>query len=113
MFALFCCHAAVAGGGRSADSGRAASQGLLGLCRQCPKTHAGDGDRDFQRDGLVGEARADRHIGRALLAIAFEGISADGSAQEQQIVEMRKLALGAGAANVVNASCCGTPNFSD
>ena len=37
------------------------------------------------------------------LAIAFERIARDRRAEEQQIVEMRQLALGAAAANVVDA----------
>ena len=42
-------------------------------------------------------------VGAALLAIAFERIAADRGAEKQQIVEMRQLALGAEAADVVDA----------
>src|ERR1043166_4840173 len=96
-------HAAVAGRRRGADRTGAASQRFLRLRRQRPEAHARNGDRDLQRDRLLGEARPDGHFGRALLAIAFERIAADGSAEEQEIVEMRELALGPEPANVVDA----------
>ena len=113
MLALLRRHAAVAGRGRGADRAGAAPERFLGLRRQRAEAHAGDGDRDLQRDRLLGEARADRDVGRAFLAIAFERIAADRGAEEQQIVEMRQLALGAGAADVVDAGRRGAADLGD
>ena len=42
-------------------------------------------------------------IGAAFLAIALERIARDRGAEEQQVVEMRQLALGAGATDIINA----------
>ena len=64
-------------------------------------------------DRLLGEARAEHHVGRAFLAIAFERIAADRGAEEQEIVEMRDLALGAEAANVIDAGRGGAVNLRD
>ena len=57
----------------------------------------------LQRDRLLGVARAERHVGAALLAIALERIAADRGAEEQQVVEVRQLALRPEAADVVDA----------
>ena len=103
MAALLRRHAAVAGGGRGAGERRAAAERFLGLGRQRAEAHAGDGDRDLQLDRLLGEARAEHDVGAAFLAIAFERIARDRGAEEQQVVEMRQLALGAGAADVIDA----------
>ncbi len=111
MMALFLGHAAVAGGGRGADLGRAPAQGFLGLRRERAEAHAGDGDGDLDVDRLLGEAGAEPDIGAAFLAIAFERITAHRGAEKQQIVEMRHAPLGAGAANVVDARRGGAADF--
>ena len=103
LAALFRRHAAVTGGGRGAGQRGAASEGFLGTARQRAEAHAGDGDRDLQFDRLLGEARAEHDIGGAALAIAFERIARDRGAEEEQVVEMRDLALGAAAADVIDA----------
>jgi hypothetical protein len=54
-------------------------------------------------DRLLGEAGAEHHVGTAFLAVAFERIARDRGAEEQQVVEMRHPALGAGAADVIDA----------
>ena len=90
---------------------RAAAQRFLGLRRERAEAHAGDGDRDLELDRLLGEARAEHDIGAAFLAIAFERIARDRGAEEQEIVEMRQLALGAGAADVIDAGGRGAADF--
>src|SRR3990170_1472421 len=89
MATLLLGHAAVAGGGRGSDLGRAAPQGLLGLGRERAEAHPGDGDGNFDVDGLLREARAEPHIGAAFLAIAFERVAAHRGAEKEEIVEMR------------------------
>ncbi len=101
--ALLLGHAAVAGGGAGAHGGRGAADGLLGVGAKRAEAHAGDGDRDLELDRLLGEARAQRHIGGAFLAIAFQGIARDGGAEEDEIVEGGQLALGAVAADFIEA----------
>ena len=103
LAALFRRHAAVAGGGRGAGHRRAAAQRFLGLRRERAEAHAGDGDRNLEFDRRLGEARAQHHVGAALLAVAFERIARDRGAEEQQVIEMRQLALGAGAADIIDA----------
>ena len=110
---LFLGHAAVAGRGRGPHGRSAAPERLLGRARQRAEAHAGDGDGNLEMDRLLGEARAEHHVGRAFLAIAFERIAADRGAEEQEIVEMRDLALGAEAANVVDAGRRGAVNLRD
>ena len=96
-------HAAIAGGGGRAHDRGAAAERLLGRARQRAEAHAGDGDRDPEMDRLLGKTRAEHHVGRAFLAIAFQRIAADRCPEKQEIVEMRNLALGAKATNVVDA----------
>ena len=103
MAALFRRHAAVAGGGAGADRGGAASECFLGSTREGAKTHAGDRHRRPEMNRLFGEARPQHDVGAALLTIAFERIARDRCAEKQQVVEMRKLALGAAAADIVDA----------
>ena len=55
----------------------------------------------FELDRLLREARAEHDVGRAFLAIAFERIARQRRAEEHQIVEVRHLALGAEAADLV------------
>ena len=113
MVPLFRGHAAVAGRGRGADGAGTAAKRFFGLRRQRAEAHARNGDRNFQLDRILSEAGADGDVGCALLAIAFQRIAADGSAEKQQVVEMRQLALGAAAANVVDAGGGGAANFGD
>ena len=96
-------HAAVAGGGRRAHCGGGAAERFLHVGRQRAEAHAGDGDRDVELDRLCGEARAEHGLRRALLAIALERIARQRCAEEQQVVEVRQLALGAEAADLVQA----------
>src|SRR6185437_8094337 len=74
---------------------------------------AGDGNGDFQLDRIFRKARADGDVGRAFLPIAFQGIAAHRRAKKQQVVEMRKLALGAAAADVIDAGGGGATDFGD
>src|SRR5262249_46386764 len=97
-------HAAVAGRRRGADCRGAAAQRLRGARRQRAEAHAGDGDRNLQRDRLPREAGADRDVGGAFLTIAFERVAADRGAEKQEVVEVRQPALGAAAADVVDAA---------
>src|SRR5271169_1713288 len=60
---------------------------------------------------LLREAPAKHDICSASLPIALERIARDRSAEEQQIVEMRQLALRAGAADVVDAGRGCPSNF--
>src|SRR5579862_6919217 len=75
---------------------------LLGVARERPEAHAGNRDRDVERDRLAGEPGADRHIGRATFAVALERITRDARAQEQEVVEVRHMPLGAEAPNVID-----------
>ena len=63
--------------------------------------------------GFFAWRRAERHVGAAALAIAFERIAADRGAEEQQVVEMRQLALRAEAADVVDAGRGGAMDLGD
>ena len=103
MAALFFGHAAVAGGGRRARHGGTATQGFLGRTRKRAKGHACDRDRNVQLDRLLGKPGAQSHLGVALLAVAFEGIAGNRRTEEQQVVKMRDLALGAATADVIDA----------
>ena len=85
----------------------------LALRGERAEAHAGDGDGNFQVDRLFGEARAQHDIGAATLAIALQRIARDRGAQEQQIIEMRQLALRAAAADIVNAGGGGALDFGD
>ncbi|MNP06191.1 hypothetical protein D3C76_981640 [compost metagenome] len=106
-------HAAVTGGGAGTGDGRATAQGFLGIGRQRTETHAGDGHRNLQVDRLLGEAVAEDHIGAALFPIAFQRVARHAGAQQQQIIEVRDLTLGATAADVIDASLGGALDFLD
>jgi hypothetical protein len=103
MPALFLGHAAVAGGGRGAGLGGATAQGLFRRAGQRAKAHARDGDGDVQVDRLLGETGAQPDVGGAFLAVAFQRVARDRRAQEQQVIEVRQVPLGAAAADVVDA----------
>ena len=103
MPALLLRHAAVAGGGGGAGERRAAPKRFFRLARQRAEAHAGDGDRNFQLERLFGKAGAELDVGCALLAIALKRVAAHGGAEEQQIIEVGQLALGAAAADVIDA----------
>jgi hypothetical protein len=77
------------------------------------ETHAGNRDRDSQLDRILGKARADGDVGRAFFPIAFERIAAHRRAKKQQVVEVRELALGAAAADIIDAGGGGAANFGD
>ena len=84
---------------------------FLGLRRERAEAHAGNGDRNFQFDRLLGKARAEHDIGAAFFAVAFQRIARDRRAEKQQVIEMRQLALGAAAADVIDAGACGAADF--
>ena len=106
-------HAAVARRRRRAGERGAAAERFLGVGRQRAEAHAGDGDGDLQLDRLLGVARAEHDVGGALLAIALERIARHGGAEEQQVVEVRDLALGAAAADVVDAGRRGAADLGE
>jgi hypothetical protein len=103
MAALLRRHAAIAGRRRGSGKRCAAPQRLLGFGRQRAEAHAGNGDRDLELDRSLREAGANGDPGAAFLAIAFEWVARDRCSEEQEIVEMRQLALCTGAANVIDA----------
>src|SRR5207302_336031 len=65
--------------------------------------HPGDRDRDLQLERPAGEAGAQRDVGVAALAVALERIARHAGAEQQEVVEVRDAALGAPAADVVDA----------
>ena len=95
-------HAAVPGRGRSADLRGAPAERLLGGTRQRSEAHPGDRDRDVEADRFRREPGADHDVGRATLAVALQRVARHAGAEEQQIVEVRQLAFGAEAADVVD-----------
>ena len=113
MAALLLCHAAVTSGRRRARHRGAAAEGLLGRTRQGAEAHAGDRDGDLEVDRLLREARAEHDVGRAPLAIALEGVARHRRSEEEQVVEVRQLALGAEAADVVDALARRTTDLMD
>src|SRR5688572_18419257 len=102
MAAFFLGHAAVTGRGRRSGDRGTAPERFLRVCRKRTEAHARDRDRDLQHDGFLRVACAKRHICAAALAITFERIAADRSAEEQQVVEMWQLALGTKPADVID-----------
>src|SRR5262249_19026420 len=103
VLALLRRHAAVARRRRGADLGRPPPERLLRRRRQRPEGHACDRDRDLELERLFRETRAERHVRAAALAVPLEWIARDAGAQEEQVVEVRHPALGAEAADVVDA----------
>src|SRR5262249_42291878 len=75
-------HATVAGGGRGAHRRRGPADRLLGIGRQRPEAHAGDGDWDGQLDRLLGVAGAEDRLGVALLTVAFERVAGGGGGEK-------------------------------
>ena len=57
----------------------------------------------FELDRLGREARAEHDVGGAALAIALQRVARHARAEEQQVVEVGQRALGAEAADVVDA----------
>src|SRR5262249_47950486 len=55
-----------------------------------------------QMDRLLGEARSERHVRGAALAVALERVAGHARPEEEQVVEVRNAALGAEAADVVD-----------
>ena len=106
-------HAAVAGRRRGAHRARAAAQRLLGRRRERAEAHAGDGDGDVELERALGVAGAEHDVGVAALAIALERIARDARAEQQQVVEVGEAALGAEAADVVDALARGALDLVD
>ena len=75
----------------------------LALADSAPKLMPGDGHRDLQVQRLGGVAVAEDDVGIALFAVALQRVAGHGGAEEQQVIEVRDLALGAPAADVVDA----------
>ena len=113
MAAFFRRHAAIAGGGGSAHRRCTPAQSFFGLAGKCAKTHAGDRHRNFQMNRLAGEPGSKRYIRSATFPVAFQRVAGNGSTQEQQIIEMRQLALRPAAADVVNTGRGGALNLGD
>jgi hypothetical protein len=67
----------------------------------------------FSTIGFLAKRGAEHDGCVAFLAIAFERVARDRGAEEQQVVEMRQLALGAGAADIVDAGRRGAADFRD
>ena len=100
--ALFFGHAAVTGRRAGADGGRAAAERLFRLRREGAEAHAGNRDRNVELDRVLGVARAERHGRVAALAVALERVARNARAEQQQVIEVRHLALRAKATNVVD-----------
>src|SRR5262249_587697 len=88
-----------------------APEGLLGVGAECAEAHAGDGDGNLEVNGFLGEARADGDVGAASLAVALERIARHRSAEENEVVEARQMALGAIAADLIEALVGGAVYF--
>ena len=106
-------HAAVAGRRRGAHRARAATQRLLGRRRQRAEAHAGDRDRDVELERALGVARAEHDVRVAALAIALERIARHARPEQQEVVEVGEAALGAEAADVVDALARGALDLGD
>ena len=106
-------HAAVAGRRRGAHRARAATQRLLGRRRQRAEAHAGDRDRDVELERALGVAVAEHDVRVAALAIALQRVARDARAQQQEVVEVGEAALGAEAADVVDAFARGALDLGD
>lgn len=113
LAAFFRRHATVARGGTGACNSGAAPQGFFRIGRQCTEAHAGDCHRNFQVDRLLGEPVTEDYIRSAFLTVAFQRVARDACTEQQQVVEVRQLALGTTAANVIDAGLGGTLDFLD
>src|SRR6476619_7656928 len=106
-------HAAIPGGRGGAHNRSAAPERLLGLARKRAEAHAGDRNRNLEMDRLLGEARAEYHVGRAFLPVAFERIATDRGTKKQKIVEMGDFALRPETPDVVDAGRSGAVDLGD
>jgi len=104
-------HAAVAGGRAGPHCGRSPPERFLGLGGQRAEAHAGNGHGNLQVDRLLGEARSQHDIGAAFFPVSLQRISRDRGAQKQQVVEIGQFALGAAAADIVDAGGRGALDF--
>jgi hypothetical protein len=103
LAALLRRHAAVAGGCGCSHLGRAAPERLFGVDGQGAEAHAGDGYRGLQVQRPARVAVTEDDVGFALFAVALQGVAGHRRAKEQQVIEVRDLALGAPAADVIDA----------
>jgi len=113
MLSLLCGHPAVAGGGARPHRGGAAPERLLRRRRERTEAHARDRDRNLQVQGLLGKTGAEDDIGLAALPVPLERVARDARTEQQQVVEVRDPALGAAAADVVDALAGGALDLSD
>src|SRR5207247_3842711 len=95
-------HPAVAGRGRGPDLARAAPERLLRRRREGSEAHARDRDRDRQLERSLREAGAEDDVRAAALAVALERVARDAGAKKEQVVEVRQMALGPEASDVVD-----------
>ncbi len=63
--------------------------------------------------GVLGISAAEHDVGVAALAIALQGVPRHRRAQEEQVVEVRQLALGAPPTDVVDTGVGGTLDGGD
>ena len=111
--ALLVGHAAIARGRAGAHGGRGAPEGLLGVRPERAEAHAGDRDRDCELDRFGRKARADRHVGRACLAVALERVARDRGAEQHEVIEGRQPPFGAEAPDLVQALAGGALDLGD
>ena len=67
----------------------------------------------FSSSGFFAKPRAERDVRVAALAVALERVARDARAEEEQVVEVRHLALGAEAADVVDPLARGPLDLGD
>src|SRR6202035_5506716 len=101
LAALFLAHAAITGRRAGPNRAGAAAERPLGIGAERAKAHSGDRDRDLQFDRLCRETGAERQVGGAALAIAFERVARDRGAEQYEVVETRQRAQSAEAADLV------------
>ena len=106
-------HAAVARRRARPHRARAAAERLLRRRAQRAEAHPRDRDRDVEVQRLRRVAGAEHDVGVAALAVALERVARHARAEEQQVVEVRDLALGAPPADVVDPLARGALDLVD
>src|SRR5271168_2033669 len=113
LAALFLAHAAITGRRTGPGCTGAAAERPLGIGTERAKAHSGDRDRDLQFDRLFRKTGAERHVGGAALAIAFERVARDRGAEQYEIVETRQRAQSPEAADLVDTLIGSTLDLRD